>query len=553
MRIPSGGRRFRPWLGALCGSIALALSATPAFAHAGTVAAQTIVCPGVADKLPDIPAAAQAEVDRNLALLDKQLQEANDRLARSVGQGGPNFVQNAILGPLASKRGATIDRIAIAIGRTAERPTGLDNLATCTLSDTTAPAPPGDGATSTPAPTTTTAPDPGTGQSIVCPSVADKLPPIPAAAQGEVDRNLALLEKQIQEANNRLATSIGQGGPNFVRNAILGPLASKRGATIDRIAIAIGRTAQRPTGLDNLATCTLSNEGGAELSAADFVDIQQVPASEQPEPSETGSTGTFLSRCGTSSEDRSNNDNLITAPGVSNGAQALYEYVGNMSADALSTNESLADADTTCRNQADQSAYFWPTLRVLGADAAETDGDNAGTAVQPSSVRLEYRGNPTSEVTTPPQFLRMLAGDARAATNGGAEARPTWTCTGFTDRLTDKYPICPSGSDLVRVFDMPSCWDGENIDSADHRTNLAFPDEDGACPSGTEAVPQLRLTLTYDDVPNTEPEGTNVPFAVDSLASEANSPNTDHAGAIVVMSEQLVNKVVQCINSDKEC
>ncbi|MDP4506446.1 hypothetical protein Q9G87_31070, partial [Nonomuraea sp. G32] len=94
MRIPSGGRRFRPWLGAvsLGGSIALALSGSPAFAHAGTAAAQSIVCPGVADKLPQIPATAQAEVDRNLALLDKQLQEANDRLARSVGQGGPNFV-----------------------------------------------------------------------------------------------------------------------------------------------------------------------------------------------------------------------------------------------------------------------------------------------------------------------------------------------------------------------------------------------------------------------------------------------------------------------------
>ncbi|MDP4510928.1 DUF1996 domain-containing protein, partial [Nonomuraea turcica] len=493
-------------------------------------------------------------------------QEANDRLARSVGQGGPNFVQNAILGPLASKRGATIDRIAIAIGRTAQRPTGLDNLATCTLNDSAAPAPPdgtatpaptdagtaapapSDNATATPNPSSTSGP--GTGQAIVCPSVADKLPQIPATAQAEVDRNLALLDKQLQEANDRLARSVGQGGPNFVQNAILGPLASKRGATIDRIAIAIGRTAQRPTGLDNLATCALGNAGNAALSAADFVDIQQVAAFEQPEPSESGSTGTFVSRCGTSSEGHSNNDNVITAPGVSNGTQAQYDYVGNMSTDAVSTNESLSDADTTCRNQADQSAYFWPALRVLGA---ETDGDTAGTAVQPSSVRLEYRGNATSEVTAPPQFLRMLAGDARAATNGDAEARPTWTCTGFTDRLTDKYPICPSGSDLVRVFDMPSCWDGENIDSADHRTHLTFPDEEGACPSGTEAVPQLRLTLTYDDVPTTEPESTDVPFAVDSFASEGNSPNTDHAGAIVVMSEQLMNKVVQCINGGKNC
>jgi hypothetical protein len=96
------------------------------------------------------------------------------------------------------------------------------------------------------------------GQTISCPTVGDKLPAIPAAAAAEVDRNLALLTKQIAEANNRLATSAGEGGPNFVQNAILGPLADKRRSTIDRIAIAIGRHAARPTGLEVLATCTVA-------------------------------------------------------------------------------------------------------------------------------------------------------------------------------------------------------------------------------------------------------------------------------------------------------
>jgi hypothetical protein len=98
-----------------------------------------------------------------------------------------------------------------------------------------------------------TAASPGT---IVCPSVADKLPAIPAQAQDEVTRNLQLLDTQVAEANNRLVTSQGQGGANFVNNAILGPLKDKRAATIDRIAIAIGRHAARPTGRDGLAACT---------------------------------------------------------------------------------------------------------------------------------------------------------------------------------------------------------------------------------------------------------------------------------------------------------
>ncbi|MEV5420208.1 hypothetical protein AB0N13_29095, partial [Streptomyces albogriseolus] len=90
-------------------------------------------CPDVASQLPAVPASAQAEVTRNLALLDQQIAEANKRLVDTVGQGGPNFVQNAILGPLEDKRIATVNRIATAIGRTADRPAGLDSLAACTL------------------------------------------------------------------------------------------------------------------------------------------------------------------------------------------------------------------------------------------------------------------------------------------------------------------------------------------------------------------------------------------------------------------------------------
>jgi hypothetical protein len=96
-------------------------------------AAGTVNCPAVAPSLPAVPASAKAEVDRNLALLNTQIAEANKRLADTVGQGGPNFVQNAILGPLKDKRASTIDRIAISIGRTAAKPTGLDSLAACTL------------------------------------------------------------------------------------------------------------------------------------------------------------------------------------------------------------------------------------------------------------------------------------------------------------------------------------------------------------------------------------------------------------------------------------
>ena len=124
---------------ALTGAIVAGSALAGETSKSGTATARTladvgsITCPDVASQLPEIPATAQAEVDRNLALLQTQIDEANTRLQNTVGQGGANFVQNAILGPLADKRVSTIDRIVISIGRTAAKPTGLDSLAACTV------------------------------------------------------------------------------------------------------------------------------------------------------------------------------------------------------------------------------------------------------------------------------------------------------------------------------------------------------------------------------------------------------------------------------------
>ncbi|HEY0001069.1 MAG TPA: hypothetical protein VGB74_11490, partial [Actinoplanes sp.] len=63
--------------------------------------------------------------------------------------------------------------------------------------------------------------------SINCPQLS-LTAAVPSQAQAEVQRNLELLNTQIAEANNRLKTSVGQGGPNFIQNAILGPLQDKR-------------------------------------------------------------------------------------------------------------------------------------------------------------------------------------------------------------------------------------------------------------------------------------------------------------------------------------
>ncbi|MBB4744639.1 F0F1-type ATP synthase membrane subunit b/b' [Actinoplanes octamycinicus] len=230
-------------------------------------AVPTVNCPQVAPQLPAIPAKAKAEVERNLALLNTQIQEANKRLASSVGQGGPNFIQNAILGPLKDKRASTIDRIAISIGRVAAKPNlPVDSLATCALNQN-------GGGNAAPEPTAVaaaTGAPAGNGNgaangvpTVNCPTVGDKLPAVPASAKAEIERNLALLNTQIQEANKRLVDTVGQGGANFIQNAILGPLQGKRFAAINRMETAIGRAAAKPDlNAEGLSPCTLNQNGG---------------------------------------------------------------------------------------------------------------------------------------------------------------------------------------------------------------------------------------------------------------------------------------------------
>ncbi|MFI1995564.1 glycoside hydrolase family 5 protein [Actinoplanes sp. NPDC020271] len=96
-----------------------------------------------------------------------------------------------------------------------------------------------------------------------CPQVKINVA-VPAQQQADVQRNLQLLNTQIAEANNRLKSTVGQGGQNFIQNAILGPLKDKRISTIERIEIAIGRNAPRPNlNAATLAPCTLNTGGGA--------------------------------------------------------------------------------------------------------------------------------------------------------------------------------------------------------------------------------------------------------------------------------------------------
>jgi hypothetical protein len=283
----------------------------------------------------------------------------------------------------------------------------------------------------------------------------------------------------------------------------------------------------------------------------DFVDIRKVRPSnvgQGARPGRGASTGTFVSQCGRNENGHFNSANFIVAPGNVNGAEHTHDYVGNLTTDGFSSNESLAAGGTTCR-LGDKSAYFWPVIRVRNKGSKAVDPLNAhnfGDVQRPASVELKFKGSPRGQVVAAPQFLRVLTGNAKSLSQAGVNQNAKWTCTGFENRITAKYPLCPRGSQTVRIADFPGCWDGVNTDSTNHRTHVAFADKAGNCPAGFKAIPQLTITLKYN-----LPQGKV--FALDAFPAEKHAPITDHNDFVNVMPNQLMNRVVQCINTGRRC
>ncbi|MFF4406241.1 DUF1996 domain-containing protein [Streptomyces sp. NPDC001262] len=331
------------------------------------------------------------------------------------------------------------------------------------------------------------------------------------------------------------------GGTHLILIALLALLGSAAAfAAVTGNASAHQAPSSVPSGTDS-APSEPGSPGHAHAgpSPADFADIRRAPRdAPDPAPGPGASTGTFTARCGRNGNGHRNPDNFIVTPGVANGAHHVHDYVGNLSTDAFSTDASLQAAGTTCA-RGDKSAYFWPVLR---------DVRNSGRILTPDSVALTFRGNPAAPVTAMPEGLRAITGDAKAFTAGTANARARWGCTGVAGRhFTDRYPLCPRGSRVVRLLDFPSCWDGRHRDSTDHRSHLRFPDAaSGRCAAGTVAVPQLRMELTY-----TVPRGPA--FAVDSFPEQLRKPVTDHADFADVMPRALMTTVVHCIDEGRRC
>jgi len=171
-------------------------------------------------------------------------------------------------------------------------------------------------------------------------------------------------------------------------------------------------------------------------------------------------------------------DDPIVYPGLP-GKSHLHQWFGNDSADANSTYDSLRKTgNSTCGNALNRSAYWMPALL-----------NGKGGVIRPDYVTIYYKRRPKTDPLCAkigkacvdlPRGLRFIFGrnmlDMAALPTGGGYLN----CDG-PGAIPGHYPDiptaaknCPIGARLGAVISAPECWDGKNLDSADHRSHVAY-------------------------------------------------------------------------------
>ncbi|GGN74976.1 hypothetical protein GCM10010112_45690 [Actinoplanes lobatus] len=425
-----------------------------------------------------------------------------------------------------------------------------------------------------------------TQPAVVCPSVRDRLPAVPARTRARVDRLLTELDRLTADANERMTASRGRIDP-AVNKQVLDSLRTRRAALIKDISATVGNAVGNRPGMVSLVDCDISYDGmhaamhgtahAASTKAGQVANPQvQCPTVRDKLP---GVPDQALAEVNRNLDELDRqiseaNERLVTTRGQGGAAFVDNAVLGPLRAKRIAVLDRIATAIgrqatrpqglevlaacTLNQAPAAPSAPATPSGAPTSAAALpEPQGPdfelpgNTGGIVRPAKVLIEYRGNPVSEVVPMPKFLRTLTGDAKPTSRGPANARATWTCSGFTDRLSDKYPICPAGRQVQRVQDFPGCWDGKNIDSDNHRKHVAFADKTtGACPQGFRAIPQLRITISYNIPRSVQVKGQ---YALDSFPEENHNPFSDHNDFINVNSTRAMQGITTCINTGKRC
>lgn len=211
-------------------------------------------------------------------------------------------------------------------------------------------------------------------------------------------------------------------------------------------------------------------------------------------PASSDRIGVFRTRCDFS---HMAFDDPIVAPGQP-GASHLHTFFGNTMTDANSTAASIATTgNSTCRGGiANRTAYWVPAV----IDVATRK------PLVPSLAQVYYRsgygGVVPSDVQAMPDGLRMIAGNTASTGDASDNPRTHWQCRtkntspSREDRTSHIPSDCGPGEALRLTVEFPQCWDGENLDSSDHRGHMAYAQR--GCPSSHPVpLPQVVLNVVY--------------------------------------------------------
>src|SRR5215216_97922 len=175
-------------------------------------------------------------------------------------------------------------------------------------------------------------------------------------------------------------------------------------------------------------------------------------------------------------------DDPIVFPGQP-GLSHDHTFFGATATDAYSTPPALLGQRSTCSRTADTAAYWAPTLVVNDKPVAALD------------AAAYYRRTTIDRVKPFPANFVMIGGDANARAPQSTNV-VFWNCSLEANNVSTGIPNCGDRSLRLHVV-FPECWDGTRLDSADHKSHMAYA-SNGACPaSHPVAVPQLVLNIRY--------------------------------------------------------
>jgi hypothetical protein len=195
-----------------------------------------------------------------------------------------------------------------------------------------------------------------------------------------------------------------------------------------------------------------------------------------------------------------NFDDPIVYPGQP-GKSHLHVFFGNTGVNANTTAASIASTgNSTCRGGTINRSSYWAPAMIDMRD---------GSPVKPEVAIIYYKAGailPSSTITAFPAGLRMIAGDPKNVTPyvNSWDGTGGFTCinptTGMGPSLTSAIPDCPVGSIIWQRVIFPQCWDGVNLDSANHKSHMAYPinANGGYCPADHPvAIPEITINVRY--------------------------------------------------------